>query len=148
MYNMEVFVQVLTGCVSSLLIWWVINFICSPRLIIAKSVENKSDRFIEVKNNSLFNAYNALVRVEYRNNNNLNDAQLASKPRIPTIERREVIQIELSDLVGFSVNDFFNKSKEKDSIVILISYESKFGVRKMAKRTIFLKEIQSNIRRV
>jgi len=148
MCNMEVFLQVLTGCVSSLLIWWVINFICSPRLKIAKSVENKSDRYIEVKNKSLFNAYNALVRVEYRNNNNLNDAQLASKPRIPTIERREVVQIELSDIDGFSVNAFFSKSKEKDSVVILISYESKFGVRKMAKRTIFLKDIQSNIRRV
>lgn len=147
MCNMEVFFQVLTGCISSLLIWWIINFICSPRLKIGRRVENKSDRFIEIKNKSLFNAYNVLIRVEYRKKNNPNNAQLGSKPRIPTIEREEIIQVELSDLGEFSVNEFFNNAKDRDSLVILISYESKFGVRKMAKRTIFIKDIQS-VRRV
>lgn len=148
MNEINVFFQVLTGCVSSLIIWWFINFICSPRLRIAKGIENKNDRFVEIQNKSLFNAYNVLIRVEYRYNNNPNDAQLASKPRIPTIERGEIVQIELSDLEEFSVNEFFNNAKGKDSTVILISYESKFGVRKMAKRTFILKESQPNIRRV
>lgn len=148
MSEINVFFQVLTGCVSSLIIWWFINFICSPRLRIAKSIEHKNDKFVEIKNRSLFNAYNVLIRVEYRNNNNPNDAQLASKPRIPTIERGEIVQIELSDIDEFSVNVFFNNAKDKDSTVILISYESKFGVRKMAKRTFYLNETQSNVRRI
>lgn len=147
MCSMEVFFQVLTGCISSLLIWWVINFICSPRLKIGRSVEYKIDRFVEIKNKSLFNAYNVLIRVEYRNNNNPNNAHLGSKPRIPTIEREEIIQVELSDLGEFSVNEFFCYAKDRDSLVILISYESKFGVRKMAKRTIFIKDIPA-VRRI
>lgn len=146
MINLDVFIQVLSGCVSSLLIWWVINFIFSPRLKIEKEID--FNRFVEMSNKSLFNAYNVLIRVEYRNKNNPNNAHLGSKPRIPTIERGDIIQIELSDLDGFSVNDFFNKAGEKDSVVLLVSYESKFGVRKMAKRVIFIKKTHPKTKRV
>lgn len=150
MFVSDVIIEVIIGCLSSLILWWIINFICSPQLKVEKKIEvnTANDRFVEIKNKSLFNAYNVLIRVEYRNNNNPNDAHVGTKPGIPTIEKGEIFQIELADLDGFSINEFFCKSKEQDSLVIVASYESKFGVRKVAKKTIFVKRVNQNTRRV
>lgn len=128
--------EIFVGCVSSLIVWWLINIVLSPRLKIEKDLQypNKK-KCIRIKNWTCFDAYNVRIKTEYRINGNKLDSYISTGEIIPSIERRETYLFELA-LKNDYVKSFFSGPNENSRLIITIVFQSKFGVKTRKTRTI------------
>lgn len=130
--------QIIIGCVSSLIVWWLINIVLSPRLKIERDVQypKENKKYIRVKNWTCFDAYEVRFRTEYRiKGNKLNS--YTSTTLIPSIERRETYLLELASDNEY-VKTFFSEQDEKSRLIVTAVFQSKFGVKRRKTQTIRL----------
>lgn len=133
--------EIAIGCMSSLIVWWVINIVLSPLILIDNNIQYRKGekKYVRIKNNSSFDAYNVLFRIEFRIDNNPDNSVKSTMTPIPSIKKGEVAWLELQskDKEDF-VTNFFAIPNEKNRIVIDAFYESKFGVKRTSTRKISL----------
>ena len=130
--------QIGVGCLSSLIVWWLINIVLSPRLKIERDIQypKKNKKYIRVKNWTLFDAYEVRFRTEYRiKGNKLNT--YTSTTLVPSIERKETYLLELAS-ENKHVKTFFSEQDEKSRLIVTAVFQSKFGVRRRKTQTIRL----------
>ena len=128
--------QIGVGCLSSLIVWWLINIFLSPRLKIETDLQypKKDKKCVRVKNWTCFDAYDVRFRAEYRiKGNKLNT--YTSTTIVPSIERGETYMLELATKKDY-VKSFFSEQDEKNQLVVKVVFQSKFGVRKRKTRVI------------
>lgn len=133
--------QIGLGCLSSLIVWWLINIVLSPRLKIENEIQypKKSKKYVRVKNWTCFNAYDVCFTIEYSRKGNKLDSYISTGTIIPSIERGETYFLELkskSDDEHKCVETFFTDQNEKNTLVITAVYQSKIGIKKRKTRTI------------
>lgn len=128
--------QIGVGCLSSLIVWWLINIVLSPRLKIETDLQypKEEKKCVRVKNWTCFDAYEVRFRTEYRiKGNKLNT--YTSTTIVPSIERGETYMLELATGNDY-VKSFFSEQNEKNKLIVKVVFQSKFGVKKRKTRVI------------
>lgn len=120
---------IISGCISSIVVWWILNIALTPSLEIDDNIQYKRrKRYIRVKNKSWFNIYDVICRVEFWQGSK-NDSYSRTDSPLPFLEHQNgVYAIPLSG--DIYTNRFFENIDEKSKMVVTITYQNKFGVKK------------------
>lgn len=122
-------IEIVSGCISSILVWWILNIILTPSLEIDDNIQYKRDkRYIRVKNRSWFNIYDVVCSVEFCQGSKKDSYKRTDSP-LPFLEHcNGVYAIPLSG--DEYTNRFFENIDEQSKVNITITYQNKFGVKK------------------
>lgn len=138
--------QIIIGCLSSLIVWWLLNMVLSPRLKIRRNIvinKKHHKRSVEIINWTCFNAYDVSFIAEYRilNEDNSCDSNVFTSTGgiNPYIKRWKKYTLELTtENKSDYVESFFANNDNKRVIVITAVYHSKIGIKKRKTRIITL----------
>ena len=136
---LDICVGILSGIISSIVVWFILNIVLTPSLEIEDIVQYKDNRrFVRVRNRSCFDIYEVICRAEYWYGNNKASYKRTNTPISYLEKKHGLVAVLLSG--DTYTNDFFKTMNEKSYIIITVTYQNKFGVKKTAKQRINLAE--------
>lgn len=145
-------VGVLSGIISSLIVWVLLNIFTIPRVQIDNEIQyGKRRNYLRIYNKSWINIFEVVCYVEYLYSDGSSFFRMDNP--VPTIRKRTgkyIINLgrninTTENPKNFSKTDYFFNQKE-GTIVVTITYQNRFGVKRalQPKNIEYIKESQEN----
>lgn len=148
----SIIIGVLSGIISSLIVWMLLNVISIPRIQIDDEIQyGKRKNYLRIYNKSWLDVFEVVYSVEYQFSDGSYFFRTANP--IPNLKRKEgrgTIPLGRNTSTMQSKNNsktdaFFLQSK--GTIVVTITYQNRFGVKRTCKpkKIEYIKESIDNI---